>query len=332
MGGNDDDDHAQNTATSTGSADRVSSNPAVDTVATATIHASSGTAQHATDGKQASTLSNVRSSGVIVTVDEQQEVGRTELHKGNDEKSSEKEMSDDERIAMLRKRNAVYSKRKYYKKKKEVSSLETQKFVLETQNQALKKENLRLESLLIQARQQVAALHSYPNADLVGGTMPSQFSSFLGLRPFLYQPGSFPHPTMFGSAFGGMSPLGGVPFGTGISNPYMVPDAYLRHSALDQERAFGRGRTSTMFPLEMSYKDHFSPSNSGVSMPPIQEAGQPRTHEELRHMGSSTVPPVRGSRHTQGAGISLDTQDGSARVKNSTKRRRKDSDLSDGKL
>jgi arsenate reductase-like glutaredoxin family protein len=59
------------------------------------------------------------------------------------------------RSEILRKRNAVYSKRKYYKKKLEVERLEQTRHDLEVGNRTLTRENQRLTSLLVDAQEKV---------------------------------------------------------------------------------------------------------------------------------------------------------------------------------
>lgn len=59
---------------------------------------------------------------------------------------------EETRMSHLRKRNAMYSKRKYYKKKVEVERLEMSKYELETTNQKLSQDNERLECLLNNAK------------------------------------------------------------------------------------------------------------------------------------------------------------------------------------
>jgi hypothetical protein len=60
-----------------------------------------------------------------------------------------------QRLIMVRKRNAIYSKRKYYKKKAEVERLEQEKFKLKVENHRLKNDNDRLESMLRKAQELV---------------------------------------------------------------------------------------------------------------------------------------------------------------------------------
>jgi hypothetical protein len=59
-------------------------------------------------------------------------------------------------LEFVRKRNALYSRRKYHRKKIEVEVLRNQSTDLSQQNYDLKKEGDRLERLLMAARSQVA--------------------------------------------------------------------------------------------------------------------------------------------------------------------------------
>jgi hypothetical protein len=74
--------------------------------------------------------------------------GRAEHHHVGDDET--------QRLAMRRKRNAIYSKRKYYKKKREVERLERTRYELESSNLTLKLDNQRLEKLLQEAQDKVA--------------------------------------------------------------------------------------------------------------------------------------------------------------------------------
>jgi hypothetical protein len=75
----------------------------------------------------------------------------------------------------LRKRNAVYSKRKYYKKKLEVERLEKTRYELEEKNRDLKNKNQRLETLLKDAEEQIRLLN--PQQMLHAQTLPGRPSS-----------------------------------------------------------------------------------------------------------------------------------------------------------
>jgi hypothetical protein len=67
---------------------------------------------------------------------------------------------EDDATLELRKRNAVYSKRKYYKKKVEVERLEMSKSELGVANQRLRTENQMLELALQEAQAKVLAVES----------------------------------------------------------------------------------------------------------------------------------------------------------------------------
>lgn len=67
-------------------------------------------------------------------------------------------MTADERAAMIKKRNAVYSKRKYYKKKLTLSRLVDQRQDFQARNEKLKKENQRLECLLLSCQEKVKVI------------------------------------------------------------------------------------------------------------------------------------------------------------------------------
>ena len=72
-------------------------------------------------------------------------------------KCFERGKTEEEIAEYIRKRNAIYSKRKYYKRKLKLESLVNSKDSLETQNKRLKAENERLENLYMRARNEAAA-------------------------------------------------------------------------------------------------------------------------------------------------------------------------------
>lgn len=65
--------------------------------------------------------------------------------------------------AFQRKRNAIYSRRKYIRKKIEIEVLEKQTSDLRSQNKSMKRESVRLESLLYMAKKRVAFIESSPS-------------------------------------------------------------------------------------------------------------------------------------------------------------------------
>lgn len=69
--------------------------------------------------------------------------------------------SDAQRLDFLRKRNAKYSKKKYYKKKREVKEMHDTVYDLADKNSRLRRENDKLERLLVEAQEKVA----YHNAN-----------------------------------------------------------------------------------------------------------------------------------------------------------------------
>jgi hypothetical protein len=79
---------------------------------------------------------------------------------------------EDDATLELRKRNAIYSKRKYYKKKMEVERLEMSKSELGVANQRLRTENQMLELALQEAQAKVLAVESLQG--VTGGTLLRQ--------------------------------------------------------------------------------------------------------------------------------------------------------------
>jgi sirohydrochlorin ferrochelatase len=77
--------------------------------------------------------------------------------------------AEDDATLDVRKRNAVYSKRKYYKKKMEVERLEMSKSELGATNQRLRTENQILELALQEAQAKVLAIESLKG--VAGGTL-----------------------------------------------------------------------------------------------------------------------------------------------------------------
>lgn len=72
---------------------------------------------------------------------------------------SRSEGSAEEELAFLRKRNAMYSKKKYYKKKREISQMTETVYDLSAKNNKLKRNNAELEALLVDCERRV--LHSH---------------------------------------------------------------------------------------------------------------------------------------------------------------------------
>ena len=62
----------------------------------------------------------------------------------------------DEALAQMRRRNALYSKRKYYKRKQEVERLEVKRYQLQSDNHRLRQENEQFEQLLQVAQQRIS--------------------------------------------------------------------------------------------------------------------------------------------------------------------------------
>jgi hypothetical protein len=141
-------------------------------------------------------------------------------------------MSAKERAAMLRQRNAVYSRRKYYKKKMEVSSLEAIKIDLETDNQRLQVENMRLATLFIEANQKINAMRKYP------GSQASMTRSFSGQRSASIP--AFPlNVTTMGSTGceeSSIFSMGRNLFGGIASDPYLLQDGRMNGLLLQLER------------------------------------------------------------------------------------------------
>ena len=123
---------------------------------------------------------------------------------GDDAKPPALSMVEQEaqRLALLRKRNAVYSKRKYYKKKREVAKLEQTRYELEGSNHMLKRENKRLETLLLECQQKIAlqsSMSGFPPSLLAQGLAtnaamfnPQLISSLMAPNPFLVLAGASP--------------------------------------------------------------------------------------------------------------------------------------------
>lgn len=129
-----------------------------------------------------------------------------------------KDMSEEERAVMLRKRNAIYSKRKYYKKKKEVSRLEATKYELESENKRLRNEYRRLETLLLDAKRKVEIMKAS--------------SPYAGISPGLLHPYAG---QSLGSPLFGMGHAAGLSLaGPGLTHPDpLMQQAYLRSMMLD---------------------------------------------------------------------------------------------------
>jgi hypothetical protein len=90
-------------------------------------------------------------------------------------------MVEDDATMELRKRNAVYSKRKYYKKKMEVERLEMSKSELGVANQRLRTENEILERALQEAQAKVLAVESLRGVAAGGSLLGHQQTASLPL-------------------------------------------------------------------------------------------------------------------------------------------------------
>lgn len=76
----------------------------------------------------------------------------------------DKAMTEAERAEMIRKRNAVYSKRKYYKKKTNIARLVEQRHQFEAKNKELQTEHRRLLNLLNDCQQKARVIEAYDSA------------------------------------------------------------------------------------------------------------------------------------------------------------------------